>query len=93
MRTTPSALCAGLAMRDALEGLNDSLRPRLGVELDIRIGIATGEALVSGGENALATGDVMNTAARLEQGAAPGEILLARETMQLSRVVIAVGSS
>jgi class 3 adenylate cyclase len=87
------AVRCGLAMRDALEGLNDSLRPRLGVELDVRIGIATGEALVSGGEDALATGDVMNTAARLEQGAAPGEILVARETMQLSRDVIAFGSS
>jgi class 3 adenylate cyclase/predicted ATPase len=87
------AVRCGLAMRDALEGLNDSLRPRLGVELDVRIGIATGEALVSGGDDALATGDVMNTAARLEQGAAPGEILVARETMQLSREVIAFGSS
>lgn len=87
------AVRCGLAMRDALGGLNDSLRPRLGVELEIRIGIATGEALVSGDEDALATGDVMNTAARLEQGAAPGEILVARETMQLSRDVIEFGSS
>jgi class 3 adenylate cyclase/tetratricopeptide (TPR) repeat protein len=87
------AVRCGLAMRDALEGLNDSLRPRLGIELDVRIGIATGEALVSGGEDALATGDVMNTAARLEQGAGPGEILVARETMQLSWDVIAFGSS
>jgi class 3 adenylate cyclase/tetratricopeptide (TPR) repeat protein len=87
------AVRCGLAMRDALGGLNDSLLPRLGVELEVRIGIATGEALVSGGEDALATGDVMNTAARLEQGAAPGEILVERETMQLSRDAIAYRSS
>jgi tetratricopeptide (TPR) repeat protein len=80
-------------MRAALDGLNDSLRPRLGVELEARIGIATGEALVSGGGDALATGDVMNTAARLEQGADPGEILVGRETMLLSRDAITYGSA
>jgi AAA ATPase domain len=80
-------------MRNALEGPNDSLRPRLGVELDVRIGLATGEALVSGGEDALATGDVMNTAARLQQAAAPHEVLVARETRQLTRGAIEYGSS
>ena len=68
------AVRCALAMHDALAGLNDTLRPRFGVELVTRIGINTGVALAS--PEALATGDVMNTAARLEQAASPGEILV-----------------
>jgi len=80
------ALRCALAMHDALAGLNDTLRPRFGVELVTRIGINTGVALAS--PEALATGDVMNTAARLEQAAEPGEILVGRETMMLTREVV-----
>ena len=80
------AVRCALAMHDALAGLNDTLRPRFGVELVTRIGINTGVALAS--PEALATGDVMNTAARLEQAASPGEILVGRETMMLTREVI-----
>ncbi len=80
------AVRCALAMHDALAGLNDTLRPRFGVELVTRIGINTGVALASA--EALATGDVMNTAARLEQAAAPGEILVGRETMMLTREVV-----
>jgi len=80
------AVRCALAMHDALAGLNDTLRPRFGVELITRIGINTGVALAS--PEALATGDVMNTAARLEQAADPGEILVGRETMMLTREVV-----
>jgi class 3 adenylate cyclase/tetratricopeptide (TPR) repeat protein len=67
------ALRAASEMRDAL--------PSLGVQG--RIGIATGE-VVTGTEERLATGDVVNLAARLEQTAAPGEILLADTTLGLA---------
>ncbi len=83
------AVRCALAMHDALAGLNDTLRPRFGVELVTRIGINTGVALASA--EALATGDVMNTAARLEQAAAPGEIVVGRETMMLTREVVQFG--
>src|SRR5215831_2888399 len=59
------ALRAASEMREAL--------PSLGIEG--RIGIATGE-VVTGTAERLATGDAVNLAARLEQAAAPGEILL-----------------
>src|SRR5919198_1168353 len=59
------ALRAAAEMRDAL--------PELGVQG--RIGVATGE-VVTGTEERLATGDAVNVAARLEQAAEPGEILL-----------------
>ncbi|MFY9587463.1 MAG: adenylate/guanylate cyclase domain-containing protein [Actinomycetota bacterium] len=83
------AVRCALAMHDALAGLNDTLRPRFGVELVTRIGINTGVALAS--PEALATGDVMNTAARLEQAASPGEILVGRETMMLTREIVEFG--
>jgi class 3 adenylate cyclase/tetratricopeptide (TPR) repeat protein len=67
------ALRAALEMREAL--------PSLGVRG--RIGIATGE-VVTGTEERLATGDAVNLAARLEQAAAPGEILLADATLGLA---------
>ena len=60
--------------------------------LAVRIGIATGEVIVgdpAAGE-AFATGDAVNVAARLEQGAAPGEVLLSEATLRL--VVDAVAS-
>jgi class 3 adenylate cyclase len=51
--------------------------PELGIEG--RIGVTTGE-VVTGTEERLATGDAVNVAARLQQAAAPGEILVGAET-------------
>jgi class 3 adenylate cyclase/tetratricopeptide (TPR) repeat protein len=68
------ALRAAIEMRDAL--------PELGVQG--RIGVTTGE-VVTGTEERLATGDAVNLAARLQQNAQPGEILIARETHALAR--------
>jgi AAA ATPase domain/Adenylate and Guanylate cyclase catalytic domain len=66
------AVRAASEMRDAL--------PELGVQA--RIGVSTGE-VVTGTEERLATGDAVNVAARLEQAALPGEILLSGETLRL----------
>ena len=63
---------SALEMRDAL--------PDLGVQA--RIGINTGE-VVSGIQESLATGDAVNVAARLEQAAQPGEILIGAKTLAL----------
>src|SRR5262245_27907290 len=65
---------AAVEMRDAL--------PELGVEA--RIGINTGE-VVAGTQERLATGDAVNVAARLEQAAKPGQILIGEETVRLVR--------
>jgi class 3 adenylate cyclase/tetratricopeptide (TPR) repeat protein len=54
-----------------------------------RIGVATGE-VVTGTEERLATGDALNVAARLEQAAAPGEVLLGEETLRLTRGAVSV---
>src|ERR671937_1876769 len=78
------ALHAVVAMREALARLNDDLEHDYGVRLDARFGVNTGE-VVAGTAERLATGDAVNVAARLEQAAAPGEILLGRETHRLAR--------
>src|SRR5205809_660901 len=55
-----------------------------------RIGVNTGE-VVTGTEERLATGDAVNVAARLEQAAAPGEILVGDATLRLVRDGVEVG--
>jgi class 3 adenylate cyclase len=66
------AMRAAVEMRDAL--------PDLG--LQARIGVMTGE-VVTGTKERLATGDAVNVAARLEQAAEPGEVLVGRPTLAL----------
>ncbi|HEX9350192.1 MAG TPA: adenylate/guanylate cyclase domain-containing protein [Gaiellaceae bacterium] len=68
------AVRAAVEMRAAL--------PELGV--GGRIGVMTGE-VVTGTEERLATGDAVNVAARLEQAAQPGEVLLGEPTLALVR--------
>src|SRR5213082_3694390 len=68
------AVRAAVEMRNAL--------PALGVQA--RIGLNTGEVVVGTSER-LATGDAVNVAARLEQAAGAGEVLLGPETAQLLR--------
>ncbi len=63
---------AAVEMRDAL--------PALGIAG--RVGVNTGE-VVTGTDERLATGDAVNVAARLEQAAAPGEVLIGAETLRL----------
>ena len=74
------AVRAAADMRLALAELNAELPLRL----SIRTGVNTGE-VVAGGEHTLVTGDAVNVAARLEQAAAPGEILIGRTTFDLVR--------
>jgi class 3 adenylate cyclase len=54
--------------------------PDLGVQG--RIGVNTGE-VVTGTEERLATGDAVNVAARLQQAAAPDEVLIGSATLEL----------
>jgi len=80
------ALRAALEMQTALARLNDDLRD-LGVQLETRTGVNTGEVLAgaSSMRDALVLGDAVNTAARLEQAAKPGQVLLGETTYQLVR--------
>jgi class 3 adenylate cyclase len=53
--------------------------------LEARIGINTGEVVVGGEGETLVTGDAVNVAARLEQAAPAGEVLIGAETRLLVR--------
>jgi class 3 adenylate cyclase len=78
------------AVRAARE-LNDAVAG-LGLGLTIRTGVNTG-AVVAGSARAggsFATGDAVNTAARLEQAAGDGEILLGATTYALIRDAVEV---
>ncbi|HJQ51363.1 MAG TPA: adenylate/guanylate cyclase domain-containing protein [Gaiellaceae bacterium] len=73
---------AAVEMRDAL--------PELGIAG--RIGVNTGE-VVTGTEERLATGDAVNVAARLEQAAQPGEVLIGETTLGLVRAAVEVSDA
>jgi class 3 adenylate cyclase/tetratricopeptide (TPR) repeat protein len=83
------AVKAAWELRESLWSLNTELERDYGVSLAIRVGLNTGEAVV-GTEERLATGDVVNVAARFEQAAQPGEILLGEPTFRLARDAIEV---
>ena len=68
------AVRAAVEMRDAVSALG----------LEVRIGLNTGEVVAGTGET-LATGDAVNVAARLEQVAGSGEILVGAATERLVR--------
>jgi class 3 adenylate cyclase len=83
------AVRAGL---DVITGL-DQLNRAHGLDLAARAAVNTGDALVSldsarRGE-ALATGDVVNVAARLQSAAPPGRLIVAAETYRATRHAIA----
>jgi predicted ATPase/class 3 adenylate cyclase len=86
---TLRALRAAVELRDELASLNDELEHDYGVALQLRTGINTGE-VVTGTEERLATGDAVNVAARLEQSAQPGEILIGEQTRRLAHGAIEV---
>ena len=73
------ALRAAVEMRDALPGL----------EVEARMGVNTGE-IVTGGYGRLVTGDAVNLAARLQQAAATGEILVGGATLAHTRTAAKV---
>src|SRR5215470_2650902 len=79
------AIRAALAVRESV----DELSARSGLDLQLRIAVNTGEALVTldarpeHGE-AMVAGDVVNTAARLQSAAPTNGILVGAETHRLT---------
>jgi class 3 adenylate cyclase len=80
------ALRAALAMRGALA-------TDLGAALALRIGVNSGEVLVGAARvgSSFVSGDTVNVAARLEQAAAPGQILVGARTVASLRSEFPLG--
>lgn len=72
------AVRAAFAVRDALAELAPEAAERHGMTLRVRIGIEAGEVVVGDpfGGATMATGDPLNLAARLEQHAEPGQVVV-----------------
>jgi class 3 adenylate cyclase/tetratricopeptide (TPR) repeat protein len=85
------AVRAAFALRDKVTSANDVEGPALRV----RIGVNTGEAVAGSGETAqfLVTGPAVNAAARLQQAAAPGEILVGDLTKRLTAGGVTYGTA
>ncbi len=82
------ALRSALRMRRRLAEVNEGLQARFAIELEIRTGVNTGEVLAATNPNPgdpMVTGDTVNAAARLEQGAEPGQIVVAERTARAAR--------
>ena len=84
------AVRAAVGIREAIGLLNDELARDYGATLTLRIGVNTGE-VVTGTAERLVTGDAVVVAARLEQSAPPGEILIGEETVRLVRGAAEIG--
>ena len=89
------AIRAALEMRQRLDELNETLDRRRDIRLAMRVGITTGEVVVSTlgerqGEDFVVVGETVNLASRL-QGAAPeGGILIAHDAYRLVRGIFNV---
>ena len=85
------AVRAAHGMRAALHDLNGELEDRYGVRIEARTGVNTGEVLAEEARpDAPLTADAANTAARLEQAAPAGEVLLGDATYRLVRDAVTV---
>jgi TOMM system kinase/cyclase fusion protein len=76
----------GLGLLENLKGLGEQLRRRHRLELDPWVGLHTGQAVVEAKEDAvLLVGEARNVAVRLEDVAAPGQLLCSEATHRLIR--------
>ena len=74
------------AVRAAL-GILEAMRE---LELEARVGVESGEVVTDDGDSTFATGEAVNLAARLQQNAEPGQILMgpAAHRLSLGRVEV-----
>jgi class 3 adenylate cyclase/tetratricopeptide (TPR) repeat protein len=83
------ACYAALRMQERIGAFGDEMRRRVGVPLQIRVGLNSGEVMVRSIENDLsmtytAVGPTVHLAARMEQAAKPGAILATGDTVALA---------
>src|SRR5690349_17322806 len=89
---------AALEVQEGVGRLNEQLENRFGSRLAVRIGVNSGEVVAGSGTDreafasgyAVVLGDALNVAARLEQAASPGEVLIGESTFRLVRDTLQV---
>jgi class 3 adenylate cyclase len=86
------AVRTAAGLRVALAEVNEELDRHFGVTLEARTGVNTGEVIAGhrSRRHGFVSGDAVNVAARLEQAAAPGEILIGEQTLELVRHAVTV---
>jgi class 3 adenylate cyclase/tetratricopeptide (TPR) repeat protein len=89
------ACYAALAMQDAIRRYSEAVRRTHGVEVQMRVGLNSGEVVVRAIGNDLhmdysAIGQTTHLAARMEQLATPGSIRLTAETVRLAEGLVQV---
>src|SRR5215813_4097544 len=89
------ACYAALAMQEAIRRYSEEVRRGHGLEVQIRVGLNSGEVVVRAIGNDLhmdysAIGQTTHLAARMEQLATPGSILMTAETLRLAEGLIQV---
>jgi len=86
------AIRAAAEMRASLHELNDQLVHEAQPTLALRIGVNTGQVMAGDPSSAqsFVVGDAVNVAARLEQVAGAGEVLLGAETLRLAHDAVKV---
>jgi class 3 adenylate cyclase/tetratricopeptide (TPR) repeat protein len=91
------ACYAALAVQEDIRCYNEAVRRTHGITVQIRVGLNSGEVIVRAIGNDLhmdyfAIGQTTHLAARMEQLATPGSILLAAETLRLAEGFIQVNA-
>ncbi|MEX1265033.1 MAG: adenylate/guanylate cyclase domain-containing protein [Actinomycetota bacterium] len=86
------AVRAAAEMQEVLSTLNLELHAAHDVEIQVRIGVNSGEVVAGDPATGqrLVTGDAVNVAARLEQAGAPGTVLLGETTYRLVKDAVEV---
>ncbi|MDQ2913303.1 MAG: AAA family ATPase, partial [Chloroflexota bacterium] len=82
------AVRAAFALRERISALNANGR----FELEVRIGVNSGQVVTGDAGETLVTGDAVNAGARLQAAAAPNEILVGALTHQLTEGGVRYGA-
>jgi class 3 adenylate cyclase/tetratricopeptide (TPR) repeat protein len=89
------ACYAALRMQETVTGYGDEIQRSHGISVQIRVGLNSGEVVVRGIDSSLhmdytAVGQTTHLAARMEQMATPGSVLVTAETLQLAKELVQV---
>jgi predicted ATPase/class 3 adenylate cyclase len=84
------AVRAAVELRSRTTDLSTEFHAHWGIGINVKVAINSGEVFAGSGtrREMFATGDTFNVAARLEESAAPGEIVLGEQTYRLVQSVV-----